>query len=185
MPASADPTLVLHSSWRGILGAFSSVILLAALSAVAWGGGATVISVGLTVVAVVVLAIVVLDYPIATEFGPVGVVRRCLLRRQRLAWTAIDALSRTADRATLEPGPPASSGSRARPRGSLGGRPAGLVAVVGRRRYLLVNQSESRDECETLRRLLGDWDVPTRWRAGLPTEAQPPTWLYRRRRWRP
>lgn len=178
VPASADQRLVLHSSWRGILGAAASSALLAALTVFAWGAGVTVISVALTVATSALAAITALDYPIAAEFGPNGVVRRCPLRRHVLAWSNIDALTRTADSAALEH----DDGSRGR---AVRRRPGGLAARVGRRRYLLVNQCESRAEAETLRRLLADWDVPTAWSAGLPTEDQPPTWLYRRRRWRP
>lgn len=137
------------------------------------------ISVALTVVTALVLGVVAFDFPVATAFSAGRITRRCLLRRHRLAWDDVTTLTRAADAARMEAS--AVAGDRRR---RVRARPAGLVAVVGRRRYLLVNQSESRAECEALRRHLAEWDVPTAWSAGLPAEDQPPTWLYRRRRWR-
>jgi hypothetical protein len=159
-----------------VVGAASSALVTTAMAVVAWGAGATVVSVGLTVVAGAIVAIVVVDYPVATEFSATGVVRRCPLRRQHLAWDRVEMLTRSAGATLLR-----------RDRASVDrvGEDGGLVAVVGRRRYLLVNVAESRDECAVVRGRLDAWGVPTRWRAGPPPEHQPPTWMYRRRRWRP
>lgn len=161
------------------------------ITVVSWAGGASAISLVLAIATFAIVSIVLLDYPVATSFDRRGVVRRCALRRHAIPWSRIDGLSRTADSAVVElgsstTGSAAGSDGRsgATARRSVRGRPAGLVAVVGRRRYLLVNQSESRTECDRLRGLMEVWDTLEVWRAGHPDEDQPPTWLYRRRRWR-
>lgn len=174
--ASAEPVLV-HSSWRGIVSAYLSTVALAALAAVAFTGGAVVIGSVLGAIALVVGLIAFLDYPIATAFGPAGAQRRCLLRRHTLAWSRIQGLTRTSDAVTTRLGE--QKGHR------VSRKPGGLTAVVGRRRYLLVNQCESRDECALLRDRLAEWAPDTRWFAGLPDEDTPPTWIYRHRRHRP
>lgn len=172
------PPVLIHSSWRGIVAAYASMVILVVIAFVAVSAaGFNIGSVLLTAIAVVVGLIVVFDYPIASAFGPDGVERRCLLRRERLAWHRIEALTRTSDSTGLQPG----EGSRWR----ISRRPGGLVAVVGRRRYLLVNQCESREECRRVRDGLLEWTEEPVWVAGLPEDDQPPTWLYRRRHHRP
>jgi hypothetical protein len=154
------------------------MVILAVVAAVAVSGVGLNIGTGiLAFIAVIVGLIVVFDYPIASAFGPDGVQRRCLLRREWLVWDRIEALTRTSDSTGLQPG----EGSRWR----ISRRPGGLVAVVGRRRYLLVNQCESREECRRVRDGLLEWTEEPIWVAGLPEDDQPPTWLYRRRRHRP
>jgi hypothetical protein len=154
------------------------MVLLVVVAVVAVSGsGINIGSVILIVIAVIVGLIVVFDYPIASAFGPNGVERRCLLRRERLGWDRIEALTRTSDSTGLQPG----EGSRWK----VSRRPGGLVAVIGRRRYLLVNQCESREECRRLRDGLLEWTEEPLWVAGLPEDDQPPTWLYRRRHHRP
>jgi hypothetical protein len=172
------PPVLIHSSWRGIIAAYLSMLVLVIAAVVAVSGAGLNVATGILVlIALVVCAIVVFDYPIATSFGPDGVERRCLLRRERLSWDRIEALTRTSDSTGLAPG----EGSRWK----VSRRPGGLVAVIGRRRYLLVNQCESQDECRTLRDGLYEWTDDPIWVAGLPEDDQPPTWLYRRRHHRP
>jgi hypothetical protein len=99
------------------------------------------------------------------------VQRRMILRRQRLPWTRITAISRgrpslSARRRDLAPGP--------------------LVALVGRRRYLLVDQSESLHEYEDLLVVLRAAGRHDDIEALLPpADGRVPTWTYRRRRWHP
>ena len=149
--------LTLHSSWRGIIASFV--------------GGAFPLAIGFTVAGAAVLLGLAIDYPIASTFDQAGVTRRALARRQRLDWGRVRQLSRTRSRGLRKSG---------------GGLPGGLVAVVGRRRYLLVDQPEGGVEYDDLERLLGDQgsrleiDLVMR-----PNNDAASTWLYRRRRWRP
>lgn len=160
-------TLTLHSSWHGIVGGYLGGGALLALGALAASrAGWTVLPTIIFIGGLVLLAIAVFDYPIATTFDELGFVRHALARRHRVAYEEVSQLTRT------------------RPRMIGGGnRLGGLVAAVGRRRYLLVDQPESRDEFDALSHLLA------RAAPGLvdddlsPTVAGSPTWLYRRRRW--
>ena len=170
-------SFLIHSAWRGVIASYVSAaifLLLAIWSFV--GGGVSVIFVILALIAVALTAIAVLDYPIAVGVTPDGLVRRCLGRRQLLAWSQVEQITRTADVAS-------SAAERGRIRRGRG--PGGLVAVIGRRRYLLTNQSENRDEFHALRTAVSAWGPDVRLVATLPLEDQPPTWLYRRPHHRP
>lgn len=149
-----------------------SVLAVWALAA----GGVRVISVILGSAAIVLSAIAVFDYPVALRVSPEGLQRRCLGRRSILPWSSVQTITRTADVA-----------SSATERGHLrrGRGPGGLVAISGRRRYLLTNQSESRDEFEVLRSAVERWAPTVRFVATRPLEKQPPSWLYRHGRHRP
>ncbi len=169
MNVAAD-SVTLHSSWRGIVtsGIGASVVLVA--------GVIVVVSVGwrllptLTLVAGACFTLVaLLDYPIASELDARGVTRRAVLRRHRLPWAQVDQLTR------------ARPGVVVHVRGL---EPGGLVAKVGRRRYLLVDQCESRAEFDALERVLGDTATAVRFdRLVIPPANVGPTWTYRRRKW--
>lgn len=170
---SASPavdSITIHSSWRGIVSSFvgSGAILAAGVTSVVLTSAALG-SVILLVVGVIMLAIALFDYPIASVFDVTGVTRRPVLRRHRFAWTDIDQLTR------VRPGIAAAARSL---------KPGGLALKVGRRRYLLVDQCESRDEFEQLVALL----EPAGLEIGVdeliipPAEIEP-TFIYRRRRW--
>lgn len=147
----------------------------------AFVGVLAVVSAGPGVVPLIVLLIgvgalgvVLLDVPVAATFSADGVERRMMLRRHRVRWGDDDQLTRT--RPTL-----------LRAERSL--QHGGLVLRRGRRRYLLVDRSESAAEFDALVAVL---DGPGGPPGGLgvamlprPGERIPPTWLYRRRRWRP
>jgi len=109
--------------------------------------------------------------PLHTVFVPAGVVRVCALRRHRLAWTTITAIERVPRRLARR------DHDRARPR-----RPGGLVARIGRRRYLLCNRSEGALEFDALTRMVSSWDDAVVLRAARPPQDTAPTGLYRRRR---
>jgi hypothetical protein len=170
-----ERTVTVHSSWRGLIGGFVGAGVIAV------GGTAGVASVGLrplpVIIAVVgwaLLAVMAVDFPVASTFSATGVERRMLLRRQRLVWRPGDALSRTAPRIIwadrrLEHG--------------------GLTLVRGKRRYLLADRPESGTEYDALVETV-EVDGTTGREVGAsrlprPAESIPPTWLYRRRRWRP
>jgi hypothetical protein len=92
-------------------------------------------------IGLVLLVIVLVDFPVACRFDARGVQRRCPLRRAMLDWDRIDRFTRAA--------PAVRFGRETSPSGSPSKktpvrlRPAGLVASIGRRRYLLVNRCES------------------------------------------
>lgn len=166
----ADEAITLHSSWRGVVGSFAGATLLAVIGlSVLASNGLTVVSGLLTFVGVGVLFGVAFDYPIASTFDGDGVVRRALLRRHRMRWDEVRQLTRA------RPGVVA---------GMRGLVPGGLVALVGRRRYLLVDQTESGAEYDQLEELLGDLaealSIDTLRR---PPDTVNPTWVYRRAHW--
>lgn len=168
----AGDSVTLHSSWRGIILNASGALLV--LTAGIWSvssGGVNVISVAILLMGLSLVAVVLFDYPIASTFSADGVVRRMMLRHQRMSWDRIEQLSRTR--------PKLLSNFRKL-------APGGLVAVIGKRRYLLVDHCESRDEYKELERLvderadeIGLWEVPR------PAKGTAPTWVYRRSKWEP
>ncbi len=165
-------TITLHSSWRGVLSSLvgaSVVFLVGALSTSLTGGA--VGSLVLLGLGLVLLMIVLFDFPVAAEFDADGVVRRPLLRRHRISWSDVDQLTRA------RPGIAAAARNL---------KPGGLVAKIGRRRYLLVDQCESRDEHDLLVQVLAASSEQL-WLDDLvlPPEDVDPTWTYRRRRWQP
>jgi hypothetical protein len=172
---SAERTVTIHSSWRGIAGGFLGA------SVIALGGSYGLASIGprplpvaIAAVGWCLFAVMAADFPLASTFSATGVERRMLLRRQLLSWRSDDRLSRTAPRIIwadrrLEHG--------------------GLTLVRGRRRYLLVDRPESGFEFDALIETveidgapgadLGVSSLPR------PADSVPPTWLYRRSKWRP
>ena len=170
----AGATITLHSTWRGIVsGSIGGVTLAAA-------GTYGVVAVGfrlvpglLFVAGWILVAAMTFDYPIAARFSAEGVQRRMMLRRQWFAWSDVEQLTGTrptvlhVDR-RLEHG--------------------GLALVKGKRRYLLVDRVESMKEFDTLIDIVegpgatvdvGVSSLPR------PSELVPPTWMHRRRHWRP
>ncbi|MGA1034316.1 MAG: hypothetical protein ACO3VI_03290 [Ilumatobacteraceae bacterium] len=162
--------ITLHSSWWGIVSGVISSSVLCALGA--WA----VASVGFKAVPTVILilgvalaVVVFFDLPLASRIDEIGVERRALLRRHRLGWERVRAVSRgrpavSIRKRSLDPGP--------------------LVAVVGRRRYMVIDQTESLEEyqriIEILRGLGRDDDAEL---LLPPPEQRPPTWTYRRSHW--
>lgn len=174
----ADPAteLTLHSSWRGIVASFAGALVVTAIGALVIAyNGAAVLSVLVTVVGVGFLATVVFDYPVASTFTADGIERRMMLRRQTIPWADVRQLSRSRPGLT---------------KGIRGLRHGGLVAVVGRRRYLLVDQCEARTEYDVLAPIVAvaeaDLGRELGWDGlGEPEEKVPPTWVSRRSRWNP
>lgn len=172
---ATSPSVTLHSSWRHLISTASGASVLVLL------GGTALAAAGPGAVPVIVLlvgagamGVVLFDVPVAATFDVDGVERRMVLRRHRIRWCDNDQLTRT--RPTL-----------LRAERSL--QHGGLVLRRGRRRYLLVDRSESAAEFDALVALL---DGPGGPPGGLgvamlprPGERIPPTWLYRRAHWRP
>jgi hypothetical protein len=166
--------VVLHTSLRGLLSAYVAPAILMALGVMGWAGiGARPVPVTFLLVGVALGAVVLLDYPRRVRFDRAGVHRICLLRRHSLPWERLAAFERPrpSSTATLRnmrerPDEPIISG--------------GLIARgTGRRRWLLTDQLESRDEYDRLRELLDTIGVPVRLRAPRPHAGVPPTGLYR------
>lgn len=168
---SPEDRIVLHSSWTGIVLAVVGTVLLATVAVIAWtGAGMTVLTIVVTVLAVVAVLVIAFDLPIASTFTSSGVTRHTPLRRHHLAWDDIARLKRV----------------RVGVHRTRHGRQGGLIANRGHRNYTLVDRVESQMEFDDLRRVLGPQSV----RLGLtdelePPEGRPPTWLYRRAHWRP
>ena len=168
-------SVTLHTSWRHI------VLSSLGASVVATGGVYAVAASGFNPVSTIVFVaglffagVLLFDLPVAATVTSDGVVRRMMLRRQSLSWEPGDSLTRV--RPTM-----------ARHEARL--RQGGLVLRRGKRRYLLVDKAESPDEFALV---LGLLDVPGTPGADVdvsalphPPRETPPTWLYRRRRWRP
>lgn len=196
--ATAGQSVVLHSSWRGILLSHATPLLLVVLGGLATAdAGPHPIALALMATGVALEAVSLLDFPLSAVFGPEGIERRCLLRRRRLAWSEVDDLRRApgprlrrvpvahGERHAASPAPGAARGRPRRGRGGAGpgSRPApgGLVAARGRRRYLLVDRVEGGEEYDALVRGVSAWAPGLAVHALRPPDGTPPTWLYRRR----
>lgn len=163
--------VTLHSSWRGLISSVGGAVAVLGLGVLAVArGGWSPVSAVVVIVGLALAAVATLDYPVASTFDADGVTRRMMLRRQRMPWSSIDRLTRT------RPGTVQSLRKLAH---------GGLVAVRGRRRYLLVDQCESLDEFRRVESVAvrdgdGRADVVPH-----PPDTMPPTWLHRRAKWAP
>jgi len=160
----------LHSSWLRVAGSFAGAAIVFAIGCLAVAGaGFRVVPVAVLAVGGILLLGVLIDYPISARFDVRGIQRRSLLRRHLIPWGRIDGISRA--RPSLRPS-------------ARGLVPGGLVAVVGRRRYLLVDRPESGLEFDRLTLLLDGWGVDCQL-GPRPSDEIAPTWLYRRAKWAP
>ena len=170
-----QPSITLHSTWRLLIGsAIGAGAVATAGSYGVYAAGFNAITTVMFVAGWIFVAVVVLDLPVASTFSSAGVRRRMLLRRQFLAWQPSDSLVR-ARSSVVRQGVKSSQG--------------GLVLRRGRRKYLLVDKAESEDEFAAVLDLVDTSGTPG---ASVdlsslpaPSSSTPPTWLYRRRRWRP
>lgn len=170
-----QPSITLHSTWRFLIGsAIGAAVLATAGTYGVSAAGFNVITTMLFVAGWISVAVVVLDLPVASTVSSAGVVRRMLLRRQFLAWQPTDSLVR-AHSSVVRHGAKVSHG--------------GMVLRRGRRKYLLVDKAESEDEFAAVLDVVDTSGTPG---ASVdlsslpaPPSSTAPTWLYRRRRWRP
>lgn len=171
-------SITLHSSWRGFVSALLGGMLLLALGLGTMAArNVHPVNVAVSIVGAIATFIVLFDYPIAVRFDAKGVHRRMVLRESTLDWDRIDRFNRTA---------PSVRSGRTLPeeqRRLIRLKPGGLVAAIGRRKYLLVNQCESAGEhravvavVRTESEALADTIAP-------PPADTAPTWLGRRQRW--
>lgn len=157
--------MTLHASWRGRAAAFGSPLMILALGLVGvLDDGASGVSLAIVAVGLALELVSLWDFPLDATFGPEGVVRRCVLRREVLAWGRIEALHRA----------PRSWRHRA--------SPGGLAAAAGRRRWLLVDRTEGEEEYDAVVAGMAVWAPEVTVPAARPPAGTPPTWLYRRRR---
>jgi hypothetical protein len=181
--APSEPASVtLHATWRHIV--LSSLGAAAIAGAGTWAvveGGFRGFGAVLFLVGWVFVAIVLLDVPVASTFTPEAVTRHTMLRRQRLAWQPDDRLTRSRPSVVASADDGSTWKSR---RGPAFGRGA-LALKRGRRQYLLVDRVESVDEFERLLDVLEQAPELGIDRLARPSATTPPTWLYRRRKWRP
>jgi hypothetical protein len=180
----APEPLVLHTSRLRLTVAYLGPT---ALVAIAIGG--MIDNARFSVVALVVLvvgaaigAVAALDYPCSSRFGPDGIARRCLVRVPCLPWSSVDALTRSADMWVAARTDLPGASRRNEPLLARRRPPGGLVAMRGRRRYLLVGQVESRAEFECLVRGLAEWAPSVTVLAESPPEDIAPTTIFRRSR---
>ncbi len=173
-------TVTIYSTRRGLLLSTLTPLLLTLLGL--WA----VATVGFRIVPVIVLllgggllSIAVLDYPRHTRFGETGIERIAFLRRHCLEWDVVNALER-APLGRLRRKGRLTAGERASSRVPSAG--AGLVARIGKRRYLLVNTVESRGEFEDLTSVVETFAPHVSITAAKPSESTLPTDLYRRKR---
>lgn len=169
-----EPSITLHSSWFGIVSASLGALIVDALAvAVLVANGVTVVSVLFVLAGIGATLVVVFDMPIATRFEPHAFERLTLLRRQRVDFDDIDRFSRMR-RAVRRPGAgPSASAS-------------GLVAMRGRRQTLLVDRAEGFVEHQRLREVVGR-EAAEYLLADVaePPMNRTPTWVGRRKQWRP
>jgi hypothetical protein len=169
-------SIVLHGSLRGLLAATGTPLLLGALSLRSWWvAGPTPGSLTLLAIATLALVASLVLLPRHVVLTARGVTRVCIARRHQLSWDRIAAIERSRPRSAELRGAP-----RTHDEGALSG---GLLARShGRRRWLLTDQLESRQEYERLQELLAGLDRPVRLLARPPHAGAPPTSLYRRDR---
>ena len=145
-----EDRIVVPGSWRPFVAAASSALLLSGLGAAAWrSAGATPLTVGLLGAAAVAAVVLVADLPRRTDVAPEGLVRRCLLRHETIAWSRVVAVERQRRRFT--------------------GPGTGGLVVRGRRgRWLLATSAEPPQVHAALARLMATHAPDVRLRAEPP-----------------
>jgi hypothetical protein len=159
---------------RGLASAALAPCLLVAATVVGYTRAyrLTPIIVLLGGIAIVLAGVALFDVPRQAVFGPDGVTRVCALRRHLIPWDDIIVLRRA--RGSMF------ANLRSRNPEHIGVGP--LIAKVGRRNYLLCNQSESRQEFDRIKEGMEAWAPELVIGAARPPEKVPPSDLYRRRR---
>jgi len=168
--------LVLYPTWIGLLAASlvpPGLLLLGWLAFEVVGLG--VVAFGLLVGGSIGGLLAGRNFPRHVVFGPGGIERRCLLRRHVLPYTDVSAIRRAPAPRSAVARAARSKDPAARARASSGL----LAAGHGRRRWMLTDQPESREEYDRLAGLLIRYG-PTTLEAARPPAGTAPTTLYRR-----
>ena len=170
--SSAANAVVLHTSWRGRVLFVTAPLLLAGLGLYGIvAGGFQVFNTLLFIIGCLLLAAALFDFPLYTTIGTDGVVRRCLVRTDRLGWDQVTAIAR-----------PASRGALGGLKNGLGiTNSTGLVVEIGKRPAMLVDRIESPAEFDAVKNGLDQWVPGMILRASRPADGTAPTWLYKRR----
>ena len=171
LPPTVPDRVTVWSTRRGpILAVSAGAVLLALGVAAVVDGGLGSPQVVLLLLGLGGATVGLFDVPVRTEFDARGLVRVCPLRRHRLPWDRVVALERgrpsqlTVARNALD-----------RREGSPARQSGGLVARgPGKRRWLLSDQLEGRDEHAELRTLVAALDATVHVRAARPHHDVPP-----------
>lgn len=158
------PPIVLRSPRRPIvvgLGAVVALVGLAVAGMVA-ASGLAVVPVVLCGLAAAIAWVTVRDTPFETTLDASGVTRRCLARRQHVAWDQISTIGRGVAPVVRDH---KESGIRNRARGT-----GALFIEVGRRRLDLSSAAEEPSEFDRIAAHVPGWapDVVIRARAPVP-----------------
>ncbi|TVR25372.1 MAG: hypothetical protein EA387_04085 [Nitriliruptor sp.] len=169
--------LVLYPTWVGLLAAGlvpPGLLLLGLLAWASTGTGAVTRTLLVAGTGTVILA--GRNFPRHVVIGTDGIERRCLLRRHVLPFSEVAAIER-APAPRLAAARAARSSDPTERQRVMGGL---LATGHGRRRWMLTDQPESREEYDHLAALLvagGGTDL----QAARPAPGTTPTSLYRRR----
>lgn len=171
--------LTIFSNRRGLLSATFTPLLLLGLALVGvLADGLGPIAVALLVLGGGLLLVTAFDYPRRCVFEEDGIWRISFLRGHLLPWERVNSIERARtlmDRRRRRR-------RRRRDTPTLPRSAAGLVARVGKRRYLLVNTLESLREFESLTELVETSAPHVLVSADPPAVTRAPTDLYRRNR---
>jgi hypothetical protein len=178
--------VTLYSSVGGLaLSALSPALLLGLGALGLRGGGTPVVATVLVLVGGALAGVLALSLPISTTFDRGGLHRRCALRSHAIPWEDVVAVERgpSKRRATSmllrDQRPPADAEAAdpdAAPSGGL------LARGRGRRRIMLCDQVESREEFDAWSGLVHSLPDGPAVLATRPAAGTVPTDLYRRRR---
>jgi hypothetical protein len=205
------PSVVLHSSLLGLVSAALTPAIITAFGiAAVLGAGARPLTIGVLGLGLATTVAVLVGFPRFSRLDPAGITLVRVGRRQHIPWDDVTMLTRAPGtqsartRALRQPpthpgfiGPIGAAGG---PDGHVRGvrphdpdrqvdgeeRPVsgGLVAhgQTRRRRWLLADQVESRQQFDAVMALLAALPTAVAVHAPRPHAAAPPTDLYRRRR---
>lgn len=165
-------SVVLRTSLRGLFSAIATPVGLVTIGVLASGRfGVSITTVGLTGLGVLLAVVLLVDLPHATRFDTTGITRHCIGRLHHIPWADVACLDRTPPRtATVV------RNLGARSRGAEREVSGGLVARgKRRRRWLLADRVESRQEHDALRELLAATPEPVDVFASRPHSSATPT----------
>lgn len=170
-PDGGHPPIILHGSLPVILNAYLSPVALIVLAVwVALTRRPSVAALVIGAIGCLLAFVALFDMPLRTEFSSGGITRVCALRRHHIPWSRVIGIERA----------PTRSAMRYARRPDQGGKPGGLVARVGRRRYMLVNRPEGALQYDRLVVAVRSWDDVVVVRARRPPATTVPTDLHRR-----